>query len=230
MIITKELVTELKHKENGEIASLINNYRDIGSINFILESLGQLPSGFNSSFLYDLLEHNHSQVRLNAVKNIGKLNGKTNIEKLTELYKKETDTSVRREIISSIGRQRNSINKPMLFNFLEDEDPKIVCQAIRGLLVFGKDNDVIEHLKPLINHPNEMVRTVIYKEYFAKENQSKSELSHTETYDFLKNTVVNADVLEAIKLVPDESVHLTFTSPPYYNARDYLFIQVTKPI
>lgn len=221
MIITKELVTELKHKENGEIASLINNYRDIGSINFILESLGQLPSGFNSSFLYDLLEHNHSQVRLNAVKNIGKLNGKTNIEKLTELYKKETDTSVRREIISSIGRQRNSINKPLLFNFLEDEDPKIVCQAIRGLLVFGKDNDVIEHLKPLINHPNEMVRTVIYKEYFAKENQSKSVLSHTETYDFLKNTVVNADVLEAVKLVPDESIHLTFTSPPYYNARDY---------
>ena len=211
----------MKHKENGEIASLINNYRDIGSINFILESLGQLPSGFNSSFLYDLLEHNHSQVRLNAVKNIGKLNGKTNIEKLTELYKKETDTSVRREIISSIGRQRNSINKPLLFNFLEDEDPKIVCQAIRGLLVFGKDNDVIEHLKPLINHPNEMVRTVIYKEYFAKENQSKSVLSHTETYDFLKNTVVNADVLEAVKLVPDESIHLTFTSPPYYNARDY---------
>lgn len=221
MIITKELVTELKHKENGEIASLINNYRDIGSINFILESLGQLPSSFNSSFLYDLLEHNHSQVRLNAVKNIGKLNGKTNIEKLTDLYKKETVTSVRREIISSIGRQRNLINKPLLFKFLEDEDPKIVCQAIRGLLVFGKDNDVIEHLKPLINHPNEMVRTVIYKEYFAKENQSKSVLSHTETYDFLKNIVINADVLEAIKLVPDESIHLTFTSPPYYNARDY---------
>ena len=109
----------------------------------------------------------------------------------------------------------------MLFNFVKDEDPKIVCQAIRGLLVFGKDNDVIEHLKPLINHPNEMVRTVIYKEYFAKENQSKSVLLHTETYDFLKNTVVNADVLEAIKLVPDESIHLTFTSPPYYNARDY---------
>jgi DNA modification methylase len=221
MTITKELVTELKHKENGEIASLINNYRDIGSINFILESLGQLPIGFNSSFLYDLLDHSHSQVRLNAVKNIGKLNGKTNIEKLTELYKKETDTSVRREIISSIGRQRNTLNKPLLFNFLEDLDPKIVCQAIRGLLVFGKDNDVIDHLKPLINHPNEMVRTVIYKEYFAKENQSKSVLAHTETYDFLKNIVVNADVLEAAKLVPDESVHLTFTSPPYYNARDY---------
>jgi DNA modification methylase len=27
--------------------------------------------------------------------------------------------------------------------------------------------------------------------------------------------------LEVLKYVPDESVHLTFTSPPYYNARDY---------
>jgi DNA modification methylase len=33
--------------------------------------------------------------------------------------------------------------------------------------------------------------------------------------------VVNADVLEALRIVPNESVHLTFTSPPYYNARDY---------
>lgn len=221
MTITKELITELKHSKNGEIESLLRNYKDVGTINFILESLGQLPNDFNSLFLYELLEHKHSQVRLNAVKNIGKLNGKTNIEKLTELYKKETDTSVKREIISAIGRQRSLINKPLLFEFLDDEDPKIVCQAIRGLLVFGKDNDVIERLKPLINHPNEMVRTVIYKEYFAKENQLESVLSHTETYDFLKNIVVNADVLLATKLIPDESIHLTFTSPPYYNARDY---------
>ena len=220
-MITKELITELKHKGNSDIADLVKNQHDVGTINFILESLGQLPINFESKFLYDLLGHQHAQVRLNAVKNIGKLNGNTNILILLELYKKEKDTSVRREIISSIGRQRKAENKPLLFNFLEDEDPKIVCQAIRGLLVFDKDNDVEEHLKPLINHPNEMVRTVIYKEYFAKENQSVGVLPHTETYDFLKNTIVNADVLKALKFVPDESVHLTFTSPPYYNARDY---------
>lgn len=27
--------------------------------------------------------------------------------------------------------------------------------------------------------------------------------------------------METLHYVPDESVHLTFTSPPYYNARDY---------
>ncbi|MCX8481312.1 MAG: DNA methyltransferase, partial [Sediminibacterium sp.] len=141
--------------------------------------------------------------------------------KLTELYKIETDTTVKREIISSIGRQRNAKNKTILFEYLKDDDPKIVCQAIRGLLVFDKDNDVELNLKPLINHPNEMVRTVIYKEYFAKDNQNINAQPHSKTYNFLKNIVVNADVLETTKFVPDESVHLTFTSPPYYNARDY---------
>lgn len=220
-MITKEYITELKHSGNGDIAKLVKSQRDIASINFILESLGHLPTNFESDFLYELLEHNHAQVRLNAIKNIGKLNGKTNILSLVNLFKTETDTSVKREIISSIGRQRKVENKPYLFKTLNDADPKIVCQAIRGLLVFEKDVDVEEHLKPLINHPNEMVRTVIYKEYFAKENKINGELPHTETYDFLKNTVVNSDVLEALKSVPSDSVHLTFTSPPYYNARDY---------
>ena len=41
----------------------------------------------------------------------------------------------------------------------------------------------------------------------------------------MKNTVVQGDVLEILKHVPDESIHLTFTSPPYYNARDYSIYQ-----
>ena len=220
-MMTKEYITELKKKGNGDIANLIAAQRDVGSINFILENLGQLPSNFEADFLYNLLNHNHAHVRLNAVKNIGKLNGKSDVKSLQSLFEKETDTGVRREIVSAIGRQRKCQNKPLLYSFLEDSDPKIICQAIRGLLVFEKDKDVEEHLRPLVNHENEMVRTVIYKEYFANEKTQKSALSHAETYDFLKNVVVNADVLEVLKSVPDESIHLTFTSPPYYNARDY---------
>jgi DNA modification methylase len=220
-MLTKEYITELKHRGNGDIAALVNAQRDAGNIVFILESLGQLPDNFQPDFLYKLLNHSHSQVRLNAVKSIGKLNEKSDVKSLVSLYQYETDTGVRREIVSSIGRQRKSANKPLLYGFLNDEDPKIVCQAIRGLLVFEQDKDVETHLRPLVNHENEMVRTVIYKEYFAKEKTSENVLPHTETYDFLKNVVVNADVLEALKYVPNESVHLTFTSPPYYNARDY---------
>jgi hypothetical protein len=224
-MITKSYITDLKRGKNGEIAALIESQKDAGTINTILESLGQLPANFDGNFLYELLEHPHPQVRLNAVKNIGKLNGKSKIIYLYELYKKEVDTGVKREIISAIGRQRKSENKPFLFETLSDGDPKIICQAIRALLVFERDKDVEEHLKPLINHPNEMVRTVIYKEYFAKENKTTDNLPHAETYNYLKNIVVNADVLEVLKFVPNESVHLTFTSQPYYHARDYFEFQ-----
>ncbi|MGL4347618.1 MAG: DNA-methyltransferase [Chitinophagaceae bacterium] len=37
----------------------------------------------------------------------------------------------------------------------------------------------------------------------------------------MKNVVVHVDVRKVLKLVQEESIHLTFTSPPYYNARDY---------
>ena len=161
-MLTKEYITELKHRGNGDVANLVNAQRDVGSINYILESLGTLPSDFNPDFLYNLLEHNHSQVRLNAVKNIAKLNGKSDTNSLFALYQKENDTSVRREIVSAIGRQRICKNKPLLYSFLNDTDPKIICQAIRGLLVFENDKEVEENLRPLVNHENEMVRTVIY--------------------------------------------------------------------
>ena len=139
---------------------------------------------------------------------------------LKETALNDTDTTVRREAVSSIGRMRNKKGKKILFEILKDKDPKIVSQAIRGLLVFKGEEEVDENLKTLVNHENEMVRAVIYKEYFAVIKDKNSQ-PHTESYDYLKNVVVNADNIEAMKLLKDESIHLTFTSPPYYNARDY---------
>jgi DNA modification methylase len=221
-MITKDYITELKHRGNSDIANLVAAQRDVSSINFILENLGQLPTDFHADFLYNLLKHQHSQVRLNAVKNIGKLNGESDVKPLIALYQHETDTNVRREIVLSIGRQRKCANKPLLYGFLDDEDPKIVCQAIRGLLVFENDKEVEEHLRPLVNHPNEMVRTVIYKEYFAKRenyvlNESISKVINNER----KYTFVCGDSLEILQTIPDESINCVVTSPPYWNLREY---------
>lgn len=220
-MLTKEYINDLKLKSGSLLASLVNAKKDVKHINFILENLGRLPKDFNPSFLYKLLNHREAKIRLNAVKNIGKLNEKSDIHELVELYKRESNTSVRREIVSSIGRQRKVQNKDILFECLKDSDPKVVCQAVRGLLFFANDSDVKMNLKPLVNHQNEMVRTIIYREYFSNIKDINSSLPHTQTYDFLKDVVVNADVVEVMKYIPDESVHLTFTSPPYYNARDY---------
>lgn len=221
MTITKDYITELKNNANTDLGDLVKDQKD-NNVLYILENLGHLPKNFDSSFLFPLLTHDYHKIRLQAAKNIAKINTIDNLDKLYEAFENEQDTTVKREIVSAIGRLRRAENKPYLFKILEDADPKIVCQAIRGLLVFENDDDVAENLKPLVNHVNEMVRTVIYKQYYANDaTQSVSSLPHAETYDFLKNVVVNGDVLDVLKCVPNESVHLTFTSPPYYNARDY---------
>ena len=219
-MLTKEYIKELKNKGNGDIALLINKFQDSSSLTFILENLGQLPKDFDGSFLLNLLSHKNVNVRLWTVKTIGKLNQEKYLSVLKNIATNDTDTNVRREAVSSMGRMRSEKGQNILTEFLYDNDPKIVCQAIRGLLIFKGNPEIDNNLKSLLNHENEMVRTIIYKEYFA-EQKNKLSQPHTHSYDYLKNVIVNADTLEAMKLLKDESIHLTFTSPPYYNARDY---------
>ena len=106
------------------------------------------------------------KVRLAAIKNIGKLNLNGEINRLYQLFKTESKTEIRREIISSIGRQRDKSSVGILLEVLQDKDPKIVCQAIRALLVFKGDDSITLELKKLKSHPNEMVSGMIQKEVF----------------------------------------------------------------
>ena len=220
-MLTKEKIKELKNEGNGAIGQLVREHKksNVYVLN-LLENLGQLPDNFDGSFLPELLDSKSSQVRFWTVKNLGKLTDDEYLKTLKKVALTDTDTNVRREAVSSIGRMRNPKAKKILFDILQDTDPKIVCQAIRGLLVFKGDKEVDEQLKKLINHQNEMVRTVIYKEFFATQ-KTLSNQPHTESYDYLKNIIVNGDTIETMKLLKEESIHLTFTSPPYYNARDY---------
>ena len=221
-MLTKEYIKEIKLANTEGLKQLIHkNMNNSGNLVFILENLGKLPVSFNYNWLVDLINYDNEQVRFWVVKNLGKLKSENIITHLENISKNDKSTLVRREAISSIGRLRDEKNQQVLLGNLLDEDPKIVSQAIRGLLVFKGDKKIDIALKELINHENEMVRSVIYKEYFAQEKKKKSILPHPETYSFLKNVVVNGDVRDVLKNVPDESIHLTFTSPPYYNARDY---------
>jgi len=132
----------------------------------------------------------------------------------------EGNTFVRRELVSAIGRLRLPEAIPLLCRLLEDPDPKVVLQAIRALLCFRHRDEVRTHLLPLMNHPNELICSVIQRE-FGQARESSGRLPHPVSPDWLKNLMVCGDVLELLAYVPSESVHLTFTSPPYYNARDY---------
>lgn len=221
MEITKNLIELTKKQGENAIVSLISNYKlDDSKVNFILENLGYLPNNFKGDWLFEYTQHSNTKMKLYAIKNIGKLKLNGKIQELMNLYEKEDKTEVRREIISSIGRQREKKTKDFFIKVLNDKDPKIVSQAIRALLIFKNDIDIAKELRRLKNHENEMVREMIAKEFFT-EDKVASKLHHTETYNFLKNKIVHGDVSEIIKSIPEESVHLTFTSPPYYNARDY---------
>ena len=197
--------------------TLKNNY---GALIKLLNRLGRIPADFDKKPLLNLLKHNNERIRCLAVKNLAKLGDSSLVNVFINIVEKDNGSSVRREAVSAIGRLRNSSNKQILFNYLNDSDPEIALQAIRGLLVFKKDKDVQDRLKKLDNHPNEIIQDIIKKEFHNKSSNG-FDPTHITSPNFMKNTVVHGDVREVLKYIPKESVHLTFTSPPYYNARDY---------
>jgi len=216
-------ISVLKH--NPEKLDNFVRTENYGDIIYLLRKLGKLSPDFDQSPLLYLLKKDNDNVRYLAVKNLAKLSNPSLIGTYKELLKSDSSAKVRRESVSAIGRLRKKESIPILIGLLDDYDPEVVLQAIRGLLVFKKDNLVKNELKKLSEHPNEIVRVVINKEFNNNHNNLDEKTNHTQSPEFMKNVVVRGDVREIIKYAPDESIHLTFTSPPYYNARDYAIYQ-----
>ena len=221
--INRELIDRLKNDPKA-FSSFIQNQND-GIIIYVLEKLGRLENGYSKEPLLNLLNHVNENVRALSIKNLAKLEDVNLLSTFIKYANEDESTSVRREAVSAIGRLRNEKAIPSLIDLLKDTDPKVILQAIRGLLVFSNKDNVKNELKKLLNHPNELIREVINKEINGVQYQSKDRQKHDEFPEFLRNTVVHGDLQEIIQYVPDESVHLTFTSPPYYNARDYSIYQ-----
>jgi DNA modification methylase len=216
--------------ENIEFENIVielrSNFENAKKVLSILKKVGRLNQEDSSDVFVELLNHKSRDVRVEAVKNLGKFkNNQILQETIINQYTIDADSHVRRECVSAIGRQRNENRIPFFKEILSDKDPKIVLQAIRSLLVFKSHEDVKNELTKIKNHPNEMIKDVLNIELKEKNssNEKKNEIKHSVVNPLLKNVAVNGDVLEVLKLIKDESFHLTFTSPPYYNARDYSF-------
>jgi len=222
----KKYLEELKTRDINKLYELLKS-SESSNVAFILKRLGRLPPNFDGKVLTSFLQSENDRIRFLTVKNLGKLENKKFLEELRKIMQKEKNSMVRREIVSAIGRMRTPDAIPFLIELLTDSDPKIVLQAIRALLPFRSEKTVEEELIRLKTHPNEMVQDVI-KNLFETKEKIRPVVKHPESPDFMKNVVVWGDVREIIKQVPDESIHLTFTSPPYYNARDYSIYQSYK--
>lgn len=221
--INKDMIDELKNNTRFFISFLHN--QNESTIVYVLEKLGRLENGYSKEPLLNLLNNQNENIRALSVKNLAKMSDVSLLPVFIKYASKDESTEVRREAVSAIGRLRNENAIPTLIKFLIDSDPKVVMQAIRGLLVFANKLEIKQELKKLLNHPNELIKEVINKEVNGVCYKSNSSQKHDEFPSYLRNTVVHGDVQEILKFVPDESVHLTFTSPPYYNARDYSIYQ-----
>lgn len=221
--VNREVIDELKN-DTRALLSFLQNQND-GTIVYALEKLGRLENGYTREPLLNLLNNQNENIRALSVKNLAKLSDLSLLPVFVKYASFDESTEVRREAVSAVGRLRNEKAIPTLVRFLTDNDPKVVMQAIRGLLVFTYRLDIKQELKKLLNHPNELIKEVVNKEVNGFSYQSNSSQKHDEFPSFLRNIVVQGDVQEALKYVPDESIHLTFTSPPYYNARDYSIYQ-----
>lgn len=221
--INEHTVEDLKN-DARILYSFTQNSTDGAIINF-LERMGRLENGRSKGPLLQLLSRQNENIRALAIKNLAKLGDVSLLTTFQKYACSDDSTIVRRESVSAIGRLRTPKAIPILTTLLSDNDPKVVMQAIRGLLVFPQNYKVKDELKKLSNHPNELIKEVIAKEINEGQVESTASQKHDEFPDFLRNVVVHADVQEAIKCVPDDSIHLTFTSPPYYNARDYSIYQ-----
>ena len=116
--IKKESVNELKIAGNGAFSEAIGKLKDSGSIALLLQKLGHLPKDFDGNLLLPLLNNESSQVRFWVVKNLGKLEDLKYQQVLSKIAKEDTDSMVRREAVSSIGRMRNPQNKSILIELL----------------------------------------------------------------------------------------------------------------
>jgi len=221
--LNSERINELKNNTQALLSFLQN--QNNGTIVYALEKLGRLENGYSKEPLLSLLNNPNENIRTLAIKNLAKIGDVSLLPIFIRYARSDESTEVRRESVSAVGRLRNEKAIPVLVGFLKDNDPKVVMQAIRGLLIFTNSLDIKQELKKLVNHPNELIKEVINKEVNGFIYKSNSSQKHDKFPSFLRNTIVQGDVQEVLKSIPNESIHLTFTSPPYYNARDYSIYQ-----
>ena len=107
-----------------------------------------------------------------------------------------------------------------LLQLLKDKNPLIVAQAFLGLLAYRDDPAINSKLKKLLNHPNEIVKETAAI-HFAKKDVATKPSDFKLAGESIKNLIINGDVNKILQYFPKESIDLTFTSPPYYNAKDY---------
>ena len=161
------------------------------------------------------------QLTIPEIKNLGLVRSEENLQTLLKLYDEVDDIDLKREIVSSIGRQKND---KIIFDFIKSHVYNcgfmdIVYQMYRTCLYKGRTNAAFKELGAEL------------KEYFNNEVLDKmyDYFSYKQSHTGKKNRVIKyqnpillrGNNVETLNKIDENSVQLIFTSPPYYNAKIY---------
>ena len=155
------------------------------------------------------------------VKAIGKLRKPESFDTLLEIFRSDKNIDVRREAVSSIGRHNDS---DRIYNFLKEEafsknNPmELIYQMFRTCLYRSNEDGRFAHLRQkMLYFWNNEILDKMNAYYNFRHQREKASPAGKITSPLL----LIGDSAETLKTLPANSIQLVFTSPPYYNAREY---------
>lgn len=155
------------------------------------------------------------------IKNLGKEKNIENFNLLIKLFKEDLPVDVKREIVSSIGRQNESdlIYIFLIENAFSTHPMELVYQMYRTCLYKGKNDSRFDRLGEKIKnfYNNEIINKMnsyyVYRQERHKRKINQKSINHP--------LLLKGDAEKTLKELPEQSIQMIFTSPPYYNAREY---------
>lgn len=155
------------------------------------------------------------------VKAMGKNKSDENFITLLNIFNSSAPPDIKREAVSSIGRQKDS-NK--IFEFISREafnknNPmELIYQMFRTCLYRSRGDKRFSELRQKIIdiYHNENIEKM---NAFYEFRQQREKL--TPAQKITRAILFVGDCEETLKQLPENSIQLIFTSPPYYNAREY---------
>ena len=155
------------------------------------------------------------------IKNLGLEKSDANLEHLIYLFHQDLGIDLKREIVSSIGRQTNS---KKIYDFISQEVfnnhyMEVVYQMFRTVLYRSKSDMDFKNLKDKILdfYKNEVMYKMV--EFYEKKQRGNLKLNFNR--QITRPTILVGDNRQTLKKIKDNQINLIFTSPPYYNAREY---------
>lgn len=163
------------------------------------------------------------QITVQYIKNMGSEQNRSpeTLENLLHLFREDYDIEIKREIVSSIGRQTDY---DAILHFLNENafngyPMELVYQMYRTCLYKGRSDVRFVKLGEQIRnyYKNEVIEKMYRFFTYRQERHKRKSVTNSINSPLL----LVGDSEKTLQNLPEGSVQLVFTSPPYYNAREY---------